>query len=298
MHLPIDFSAPGARGNIPSLEVRLLRLQQRRDQQVRLGVPAQIFDHALRLRIRGFTKIRFETKPRGKRDVLGVRHHDVGDHAGLQAAHPIRQHRGWHTAQFFETLGQQLQGGRPRLVGAEPNEPHSTPGQHGAENVPSGLVGPVERQVLTGHRHPRTIGPPLLLPACLGLGHRPPKVPGRAAVAILLGQRQQPLGRDPSVGSADALRDQRHDCRRIAHARRTRPPADLPGRPPPQHAPDCFCGRAAQCRGAAIRPHQLVGIDNFHLVPQRLHVGVPSRLGMLWSEHLQHASPGWGRLFG
>ena len=62
----------------------------------RLGVAAQVFDDALRLRIRPFTEIGFEAKVRGELHVLRVRHHHVGDDACLQTRHAIGQHHGWH----------------------------------------------------------------------------------------------------------------------------------------------------------------------------------------------------------
>jgi hypothetical protein len=59
----------------------------------------------------------------GEPNVVGGGHHHVGDHAGLQAAHPVGQHHLRHSAEGFETFGQQRQRGRRFLVGGEADEP-------------------------------------------------------------------------------------------------------------------------------------------------------------------------------
>jgi hypothetical protein len=117
-----------------------------------------------------------------------VRHHYVGDHARLQAAHPIAEHHLRYSTDLFKTLGQQGQRRGARLIGAETDKAHAAPGQHGAEQVAAGIFGPIDDQVLARCWQPRTIGPPLLVPAGFGLGHRPTKEVGLAD-----GQLGQPL---------------------------------------------------------------------------------------------------------
>jgi hypothetical protein len=42
-------------------------------------------------------------------DVVGCRHHNVGDHTALQAAHPVREHDLGDATEDLEALGQQRQ---------------------------------------------------------------------------------------------------------------------------------------------------------------------------------------------
>ena len=141
-----------------------------------MDVAAQVFDDPFRFGIRAFTEIGFEPKMRRELHVLRVRHNHVGDDACLQTRHAIGQHHGWHTAQFFEALGQQTQRRLARLVGAEPNEAVATPGQNGAKQFSAALFGPVDDQVLARHRNPGPIDASLAFPDGFGPGYRPPKI--------------------------------------------------------------------------------------------------------------------------
>jgi hypothetical protein len=155
-----------------------------------LRIPGQVLDDALRLRISAFAEIRTARVSGTELDVLRVRHHDVGHGAGAQAAHAIGEQHGWYATQFLEAFGEQTQRRHPRLVHGEPNEPIPTPRQHGAEHLPACLGGPIEHQVLTRHRDPWPIRPPLRLPRGFGLRDGAAEVPGRASVAALPGDHQ------------------------------------------------------------------------------------------------------------
>ena len=91
--------------------------------------------------------------------VLRSRDHDVGDHPGFQAAHPVRQHRLRHPAQDLETLGQQRQRRRGLLVGGEPHEPEPRPSQHRAEHVQGALRAPVDHHRVARRPHRRGAAP-------------------------------------------------------------------------------------------------------------------------------------------
>ena len=83
---------------------------------------------------------------------------------------------------------------RRSSVARRTHEPVAAPGQDGAEEMQPSLRPPVDHQVLSRHRHPRPVDAPLPPSSSLGLGHGPPEVPRRAAVARRLRHRQQPLG--------------------------------------------------------------------------------------------------------
>jgi len=68
-------------------------LEQQRPQQVVLGVPDEVLHDPLRLRIGGLTEVRPELVMRGEPDVIRSRHNPVRDHAALETAHPVGQHR-------------------------------------------------------------------------------------------------------------------------------------------------------------------------------------------------------------
>ena len=74
-----------------------------------MGVAAQIFNQTLRFWVRPFTKIGAKPVVRGELHVPRVRHHDVRHDASPQAGHAIGQRHGWHSTQFLEALGEQLE---------------------------------------------------------------------------------------------------------------------------------------------------------------------------------------------
>ena len=59
----------------------------------------------------------------GEAHVAGGGHHDVGDDAAFQAAHPVRQHLARHPAQGLEAFGQHRQRRLRPLISGEPHEP-------------------------------------------------------------------------------------------------------------------------------------------------------------------------------
>jgi hypothetical protein len=58
--------------------------------QVGLGIADKVFDDPFRVGVAALTKIGAETEVAGEADVLRGRHHQPGDHAALEAAHPVQ----------------------------------------------------------------------------------------------------------------------------------------------------------------------------------------------------------------
>jgi len=134
-----------------------------------------------------------------KPDVLRRGHHDVGDHAALQAAHPVGQHLARRPAEALEALRQHRQRRVRPLISGEPHEPNPGPGQHRAEHVQAALGAPVDHQVLTRRLDRRAAAAVMLLPSQpLPLRDQPAEVPHRPGIPACLRRRQQPLRRDPA----------------------------------------------------------------------------------------------------
>ena len=95
--------------------------------------------------------------------VLRRGHHDVGDHAALQAAHPVRQHRARHPAQHLQALRQHRERRLRTLISGEPHN-ESAPARRTAEHVQAALGTPVDHQVLTRRPHRRTAAPVMIPP--------------------------------------------------------------------------------------------------------------------------------------
>jgi len=139
-------------------------------------------------------------------------HHHVGDDPVLETAHPVTEHHRGDRTHFSEAFGQQAKGRLAPLVAGEANEAVATPGQHRAEHVqPEADRGPVDHQVLARAGDPRSKDPSLLPPLRLHPGDRPAKIARRALIAGRARRRQQPLGRDATVGGAHPLADEHDD---------------------------------------------------------------------------------------
>jgi hypothetical protein len=70
-------------------------------------------------------------------DVFGCGHHDVGDHASLEARHPVGQYPGWDLADHGHRFGDQRQRRRGALVGGERDEVPPGERPHRAEQKQS-----------------------------------------------------------------------------------------------------------------------------------------------------------------
>jgi len=77
-----------------------------RHDEVRLAVPYQGLDRALRLQIRGDTEIWPKAVIRREPNVVEVRAHHIGDGAGFEASHPVGEHHSRYAAHFLEALAQ------------------------------------------------------------------------------------------------------------------------------------------------------------------------------------------------
>ena len=215
----------------------------------------------------------------GEADVLGCGHHDVGDDAALQAAHPVRQHLARHPAEDLEALRQHRQRRLRLLVRGEPHEPDPRPRQHRAEHVQPALSTPVDHQMLTRRPHRR---PPatvmLTTPGLLALRDQPPEVPRRPRVAGGLGGRQQPLRRDPPRRRLHPPGHQLRDSV-IVMATAGPPASTAAGLMPRDHPFHGLVRRAAKHSGAAVSAHLPVGRNDVHPFPRRLQWKLPGRCG-------------------
>ena len=82
----------------------------------------------------GVAEVRGEPVMAGQPDVFGGGDHHVGDHAALEAGHPVGQHPGRDTTDRGQRLGDQRQRrGRP-LIGGERDEAPPGERQHRAEH--------------------------------------------------------------------------------------------------------------------------------------------------------------------
>ena len=214
----------------------------------------------------------------GEADIVRGRHHHVGDHPGLQAAHPVRQHHLRDTAEHLEALRQQLHRGvgavRCRRTGRTatatrpaPRRTRCSPGQH----------PPVDHQRLTRRPHPRPAAPVMIpTPPRFRLGDQPAEVPRRPRVAGRPRRRQQPLRRDPPCVVSTFFGDQ------IGHRRRSCGPApSAPATPPPASAarrsasPSCGSCRTSRRHPETCPP--LVGGNHVHPFPRSLQWRSPPR---------------------
>ena len=79
---------------------------------------------------RAISAMKCETpKCDAKRTYSGVRHDDVGDDAGLEAAHAVGEDDRRHAAERLEALGQETQRGLATLIEGEAHEAHAAPDQ-------------------------------------------------------------------------------------------------------------------------------------------------------------------------
>jgi hypothetical protein len=120
VHHAVDLSAPRRRRRIRRGQITEWRL---RHHQVGLGVADEVLHDPFRFRVAGLAEIRPETVMRREPQVLRRGHHDIGDDAAFQAAHPVGQHRARHPAQHLEALRQHRQRRSRPLIGGEPHEP-------------------------------------------------------------------------------------------------------------------------------------------------------------------------------
>ena len=263
----VDLGAPRRGRHVGGGQVTEGRL---RHHQVALGIPDEIFDDSLALRVVRLAEIRPEPVVRREPQVLRRGHHDVGDHPALQAAHPVGQHLARHPAQHLEALRQHRQRRLRALISGEPHEPDPAPGQHRAEHVQAALGAPVDHQVLTRRPHRRTAAAVMIPPpGLLGRRDQAAEVPRRPRIPRGPRRRQQPLRRDPARGLPDPLRDQPGHGVVVPLPRRPRRRAAA-GLVPGDHPPDGLRGRAAD-RGRPPESTCLtVGRNDVHPIPRRL----------------------------
>ncbi len=267
VHDAVDLGAPG-----PGRVVRRGQVTERRlsHHQVGLGIADQVLHYSLALRIGCPAKIGLERVMRGEPHVLRGGHHDVGDHAALQAAHPVREHLARHPAQDLEALRQHRQRRLRLLISGEPHEPDPRPRQHRAEHVQPALGAPVDHQVLTRRPHRRAAAAVMILPPRLLLRRdQPAEVPRRAGITRGLSRRQQPLGRDPARGGLHPRGDQLRNVVIVMTPLRTGRRA-AGGLMPGDHPPHRLMRRTSDLRGPAESAHLTVGGDDVHAFPRRL----------------------------
>jgi hypothetical protein len=101
VHRGVDLGAPRRGPLIGGGQIAEGRLGH---HQVALGIPDEILDDSLALRVVRLAEIRPETVVRREPQVGRRGHHHVGDHAAFQAAHPVGQHLARHPAQLFQAL--------------------------------------------------------------------------------------------------------------------------------------------------------------------------------------------------
>ena len=70
-----------------------------------------------------------DAEVRRETHVPRVRHDDVGDDAGLEAAHAVGEDDRRHAAERLEALGQETQRGLATLIEGEAHEAHAAPDQ-------------------------------------------------------------------------------------------------------------------------------------------------------------------------
>jgi hypothetical protein len=154
MHHSIDLGAPHRGVGVEGSQINRLagqrRFSQQRDREVVLGVAAQVFYDALRLRIRSVAKVRDEPVMGGEPYLIRCRDNNIGDYTTFQTAHPVSQDLGRNAADGLEGFGDHRQRGGGFLIGGEPHEPPPRIGQDCAEHQQSWCgLGPVHHQIVT-----------------------------------------------------------------------------------------------------------------------------------------------------
>ena len=267
VHHAVDLGAPRRRLGVGGSQIPERRL---RHHQVALGIPDQVLHDPFRFRVVRLAEIRPEPVVRREPQVLRRGHHDVGDHAALQAAHPVRQHLARHPAQHLQALRQHRQRRLRALISGEPHEPEPAPRQHRAEHVQAALGTPVDHQVLTRRPHRRTAAPVMIPPPQMLLRRdQPPEIPRRPRIPRGPRRRQQPLRRDPRRRLVHPLRHQHGNGVVVMPPRRTRRRAAA-GLMPGDHPPDGLRGRAADRGRPPVSTCLTVGRNDVHPIPRRL----------------------------